>query len=71
MVTLEVLRAELRDEIVRRAAHRGAHSVRVFGSVLEVRPKRAAIWICWLVGSRAAACWITLDLFRIWKSCSG
>ena len=33
MVTLDTLRAERRDEIVRLAGRRGAHSLRVFGSV--------------------------------------
>jgi len=33
MLTLEALRAERRDEILRLAARRGAHSLRVFGSV--------------------------------------
>jgi len=33
MVTLETLRAERREEILRLAGQRGAHSLRVFGSV--------------------------------------
>src|SRR5215471_15004230 len=33
MVTLDTLRSQRRDEIVRLAARRGAHSLRVFGSV--------------------------------------
>ena len=33
MVTLDALRAERREEILRLARRRGAHSVRVFGSV--------------------------------------
>jgi uncharacterized protein len=33
MVTLDALRAERRDEILLLARRRGAHSVRVFGSV--------------------------------------
>jgi predicted nucleotidyltransferase len=33
MVTLDALRTDLRDEILRLAKQRGAHSVRVFGSV--------------------------------------
>jgi predicted nucleotidyltransferase len=33
MVTLDTLRAERRDEILLLARQRGAHSVRVFGSV--------------------------------------
>src|ERR1700674_1522924 len=33
MVTLDTLRAERRDEILRLAKRRGAHSLRVFGSV--------------------------------------
>lgn len=33
MVTLETLRGERRAEILRLAARRGAHSLRVFGSV--------------------------------------
>ncbi len=33
MVTLDALRTDLRDEILRLAQQRGAHSVRVFGSV--------------------------------------
>ena len=33
MVTLDTLRAERREEILRRAGRRGAHSLRVFGSV--------------------------------------
>jgi predicted nucleotidyltransferase len=33
MVTLETLRAERREEILRLAEQRGAHSLRVFGSV--------------------------------------
>ena len=33
MVTLETLRAERREEILRLAARRGARNVRVFGSV--------------------------------------
>jgi len=33
MVNLETLRAERRDEIMRLAGLRGAHSLRVFGSV--------------------------------------
>jgi predicted nucleotidyltransferase len=33
MVTLETLRAERREEILRLAARRGAHDLRVFGSV--------------------------------------
>lgn len=33
MVTLDTLRAERREEILRLARRRGAHSLRVFGSV--------------------------------------
>ncbi|MEO8591741.1 MAG: nucleotidyltransferase family protein [Candidatus Solibacter sp.] len=33
MVTLDTLRAERREEILRLAEQRGAHSLRVFGSV--------------------------------------
>jgi len=33
MLTLDTLRAELRQEILRLAGRRGAHSLRVFGSV--------------------------------------
>jgi predicted nucleotidyltransferase len=33
MVTLDTLRTERRDEILRLAGRRGAHSLRVFGSV--------------------------------------
>jgi len=33
MVTLETLRAQRREEILRLAERRGAHNVRVFGSV--------------------------------------
>lgn len=33
MLTLDTLRAERRDEILRLAKRRGAHDVRVFGSV--------------------------------------
>ena len=33
MVTLDALRSERREEIMRLAEHRGAHDVRVFGSV--------------------------------------
>jgi len=33
MVTLDALRAERREEILRLAGRRGAHSLRVFGSV--------------------------------------
>jgi uncharacterized protein len=33
VVTLDTLRAERRDEILRLARRRGAHSLRVFGSV--------------------------------------
>lgn len=33
MVTLDTLRAERREEILRLAARRGAHNLRVFGSV--------------------------------------
>ena len=33
MVTLDTLRVERREEILRLAARRGAHSLRVFGSV--------------------------------------
>ncbi len=33
MVTLDTLRAERREEILRLAGRRGAHSLRVFGSV--------------------------------------
>jgi len=33
MVTLDALRSNRREEIVRLAARRGAHSLRVFGSV--------------------------------------
>lgn len=33
MVTLDALRAERREEILRLAARRGAHNLRVFGSV--------------------------------------
>ena len=33
MVTLDTLRAERREEILRLAARHGAHSLRVFGSV--------------------------------------
>lgn len=33
MVSLDSLRAERRDEILRLAEHRGAYNVRVFGSV--------------------------------------
>src|SRR5436309_10107878 len=35
MVTLETLRAERREEILRLAARRGARNVRVFGSVVR------------------------------------
>jgi len=33
MVTLDILRTERRDEILRLAGRRGAHNLRVFGSV--------------------------------------
>jgi len=33
MVTLDTLRSEQRDQILRLASRRGAHSLRVFGSV--------------------------------------
>ena len=33
MLTLDALRSERRDEILRLAQRRGAHSIRVFGSV--------------------------------------
>ncbi len=33
MLTLDTIRAERRDEILRLAGRRGAHSLRVFGSV--------------------------------------
>ena len=33
MVTLDTLRAQRREEILRLAERRGAHSLRVFGSV--------------------------------------
>lgn len=33
MVTLDTLRAERREEMIRLAGQRGAHSLRVFGSV--------------------------------------
>ena len=35
MVTLDTLRAERREEILRLAERRGAHSLRVFGSVVR------------------------------------
>ena len=35
MVTLDTLRAQQREEILRLAERRGAHSVRVFGSVAQ------------------------------------
>jgi predicted nucleotidyltransferase len=35
MVTLDTLRAERREEILRLAEGRGAHNVRVFGSVVR------------------------------------
>jgi predicted nucleotidyltransferase len=35
MVTLDTLRAERREDILRLAARRGAHNVRVFGSVVR------------------------------------
>jgi predicted nucleotidyltransferase len=35
MVTLDTLRAERREEILRLAGRRGAHSLRVFGSVVR------------------------------------
>jgi hypothetical protein len=37
MVTLDTLRAERREEILRLAGRRGAHSLRVFGSVDETK----------------------------------
>jgi hypothetical protein len=47
MVTLDALRAERREEILRLAARRGAHNLRVFGSVAAVMPMRTAISTCW------------------------
>ena len=53
MVTLDTLRTERRDEILRLAARRGAHSLRVFGSVArgEANEKR------------------DLDLLVAWEPC--
>jgi uncharacterized protein len=42
MVTLETLRAERREEILRLAERRGAHSVRVFGSVARGETKESS-----------------------------
>jgi len=42
MVTLDTLRAEQREEILRLAAHRGARSVRVFGSVARGEAKEGS-----------------------------
>jgi len=39
MVTLDALRAERREEILRLAGRRGAHNVRVFGSVARGEAK--------------------------------
>lgn len=39
MVTLDTLRAERREEILRLATRRGAHSLRVFGSVARGQAK--------------------------------
>ena len=39
MVTLDTLRAERREEILRLAQQRGAHSLRVFGSVARGEAK--------------------------------
>ena len=39
VVTLDTLRAERRDEILRLAERRGAHSLRVFGSVARGEAK--------------------------------
>jgi len=40
MVTLDILRAERREEILRLAEQRGAHSLRVFGSVARGEAKQ-------------------------------
>jgi hypothetical protein len=42
MVTLETLRAEQRDEILRLAKQRGARSLRVFGSVARGEAKEGS-----------------------------
>ena len=40
MVNLDTLRAERREQILQLAAQRGAHSLRVFGSVARGEPHR-------------------------------
>ena len=47
MVTMDTLRAERREEILRLAERRGAHSLRVFGSVARGEANDPAISICW------------------------
>lgn len=42
MLTLDTLRAERRDEILRLAKRRGAHDVRVFGSVARGGAKESS-----------------------------
>jgi predicted nucleotidyltransferase len=42
VVTLEILRGERREEILRLAERRGAHSVRVFGSVARGETTRTS-----------------------------
>lgn len=53
MVTLDTLRAERREEILRLAERRGAHSVRVFGSVARGEAKETSdldLLVSWEAG---------------------
>ena len=71
MVNLETLRAERRDEIIRLAERRGAHSLRVFGSVARGEANDDSdldLLVAW--ESRAGVCWIMRGWFRIFRSCS-
>jgi predicted nucleotidyltransferase len=47
MLTLDTLRSERRDEILRLAARRGAKDVRVFGSVARGEQMKTAILTYW------------------------
>ena len=70
MLTLDSLRTERRNEIMRLAARRGAQSVRVFGSVARGESNESSDLDLLVSWRRAGAFSTTLDSFRIFRSCS-